>query len=119
MASNRLPDKLEDLFSLADDCVDGAHQHEAALPLKQNTEAAITGDLNAARNAQAAYKTADTAVGSAQTAVQVADSNVKAFLPKFKKAVTATLGDDWQTVFGEAGFADGSLALPTTQDGRF
>jgi hypothetical protein len=119
MASNRQPDKLEDLFSLTDDCVDGAHQYEASLPLKQNTEAAITADLAAARGAQAAYKTADTAVSDAQTAVQVADSNVKAFLPKFKKAATSALGDQWQTLFGEAGFAAGSLALPATQDGRF
>ncbi len=119
MASNRLPDKNEDLFSLADDAVDGAHQFEAALPLKQNTEAAITADLAGARGAQATYKTADTAVGTAQTAVQVADSNVKAFLPKFKKSMTSALGDAWQTIFGEAGFDAGSLALPTTQDGRF
>ena len=119
MASNRLPDSREDLFSIADDAVDGAHQHEATLPLKQNTEAAITADLGAARGAQAVYKAADTAVGKSQGGVQVADSNVKAFLPKFKKAMTLALGDAWQTVFGEAGFAAGSLALPSTQDGRF
>ena len=119
MASNRLPDKNEDLFSLADDAVDGAHQFEAALPLKQNTEAALTADLAAARGAQAAFKIADTAVGTAQGGVQVADSNVKAFLPKFKKAMTSALGDDILPVFGEAGFDAGSLALPTTQDGRF
>jgi hypothetical protein len=119
MASQRLPDNNDDLFSLGDDAVDGAHEYEATLPLKQNTEAAIDGDLDAARQKQAAFKAADTALGDAQTAVRVADSNVKAFLPKFKKSMTAALGDDWQTVFGEAGFDEGSLALPTTQDGRF
>lgn len=119
MASNRLPDSLDDLFTLADDAADGAHQHEDDLPLKQNTEAALAADLAAARGALAAYKAADTALGKSQGAVQVADSNVKAFLPKFKKSMTSALGDAWQTVFGEAGFAAGSLALPATQDDRF
>ena len=119
MAANPIPEKLEDLFSLADDAVDGAHTYEPTLPLKQNTEAAIEADLAGARGGQTAYKTAETANGAAGTAMRLADSNVKAFLGKAKKAMTAVLGDDWLPVFSEAGFPDYSLALPTTQDGRF
>ena len=45
MASNELPRAINSLFALADDAVDGAVQHEAILPLLQNTSAAIGGDL--------------------------------------------------------------------------
>jgi hypothetical protein len=119
MASNRLPDSRDELFALADDAVDGAHQYEATLPLKQNTEAAIAADLAYARAMVNAANLADTALSAAQSALRTADSNVKAFLPKAKKAITGALGDDWQAVFAEAGFKEGSLALPATPEGRF
>ncbi|SRR5581483_4839497 len=119
MASNRQPDKRDELYSLADDCVDGANQYEATLPLKQNTKASIAADLADARAKQTAYNTADTALSDAHSALRVADSNVKAFLAKAKKAITTVKGGDWQPLFAEAGFAEGSLALPDTQDGRF
>ena len=119
MASNRIPEKLTELFALADDAIDGAENQEAAVPLKQNTAAAIATDLTAARTALAEFKSADTAKDTADGAVQTADSNAKAFLAKAKKAITGVFGDTWQSVFGEAGFADHSLALPTTQDDRF
>jgi hypothetical protein len=119
MASNKLPDPLDDLFSLADDCVDGAHQYEATLPLKQNTEVAIATDLGDARADETAYKNLNTGLSAAQTAVRVADSNVKTFLAKAKKAIASVKGDDWSPLWSELGFPSGSLALPTTQSGRF
>jgi hypothetical protein len=119
MASNRNPDSRDELHALGDDAVDGAHQYGATINLKQNTETAIAADLADSRAKETAADTADTALSAAQSALRVADSNVKAFLPKAKKAITAIFGDDWKPVFAEAGFKPGSLALPTNQDGRF
>jgi len=39
--ANPLPDGLDALFTLADDMIDGLHTHEAAIGIKQNTEAAM------------------------------------------------------------------------------
>ncbi|MES2708361.1 MAG: fibronectin type III domain-containing protein [Verrucomicrobiota bacterium] len=119
MASNRIPVKIEDLFTLAVDAVDGAGSEEARPDLKQNTASDIEADLVAARAAQALFKTAETLLASAHSAVQVADSNIKAFLAKAKNSITSALGVAWLPVFGEAGFTPNSLALPVTQDLRF
>lgn len=55
MASNRLPDKLDRLFAKGDDMCDGAHEHEVAIGIKQNTEAVVRPALAAARAAEAAF----------------------------------------------------------------
>jgi hypothetical protein len=47
MASNEIPKSYDPLVELLEDAADGAHQHEAAIGLKQNTEAAIRTDLEA------------------------------------------------------------------------
>jgi len=119
MASIRLPRANDSLFSLADDAVDGAVQYEATLPLKQNTSSAISGDLQMARQKQVLFKAAETLLSNAHDALQIADSNAKAFLAKFKKAMTGAMGDQWRAEYGEAGFAQGSLQMPGTQDDRF
>jgi hypothetical protein len=119
MSSNRQPDNRDELHALGDDAVDGAHQYGATINLKQNTEQAIAADLADSRAKETAADTAKTALSTAQSALRTADSNVKAFLPRAKKAITAILGDQWQAVYAEAGFKQGSLALPTNQDGRF
>ncbi len=45
MASNRLPDSLDDIFILAEDMADGCHNHQAAVGFKQNLEADVRADL--------------------------------------------------------------------------
>lgn len=51
MAENPVPVRLHDLFTLAEDAADGAHQFEVAIGLKQNDEAAIRAALAAAQTA--------------------------------------------------------------------
>jgi hypothetical protein len=52
MASNRLPDPLNRLFTLGEDMEDGLHAHEAAAGVKQNKEVDVRADLGAARAAE-------------------------------------------------------------------
>jgi hypothetical protein len=118
MASNRLPDPLDDLFTLGEDMADGCHNHEAAIGLKQNLEAAVRADLDAALNAQADFKTALAAKGTLSTAVTVADSNAKAFLGAARRVLVFYLGESWSPAWEPTGFPTGSTATPTTQGGR-
>ena len=45
MASNKLPEILEELIALTEDAADGAHQLETTVGLQQNKETAIRADL--------------------------------------------------------------------------
>src|SRR5207245_355358 len=104
MASNTLPNTNDSLFTLAEDMADGAHTHEAAIGLKQNTEANLHADLDAARAAQDTVDVARQAKTAASTAQQVADSNGKAFSALAKNALTPAFGNAWSTDWGTAGF---------------
>lgn len=61
MASNETPRDYNSLVTLATDAADGAHNHGAALGLKQNTETAIRADLAALVAADTAQKLKGTA----------------------------------------------------------
>lgn len=52
MTSNRLPQKLDHLFSLGDQMLAGLLIHEVTLDVKQNTHARPSPVLNAARAAE-------------------------------------------------------------------
>lgn len=113
MAGNPFPDSNAPLFTMAEDMADGAHTHEVAIGLKQNKEADIRADLSAARLADTAVATAKKAKSDASTAQQVADSNGKAFIALTKSVLTPALGNSWSTQWGEVGFKDNSLAIPS------
>ena len=53
---NSLPNKVNKLFSKADDNTAGCHAHEAAIQLKQNKEVDVLTDLGTARAAQTTYQ---------------------------------------------------------------
>jgi hypothetical protein len=118
MASNKLPDALDDLFTLGEDMADGCHNHEAAIGLKQNKEADVRLDLTAAIAAQGAYKTALGTKNTLGTAVTVADSNAKSFISSARRVLVSYLGDGWSTAWEPTGFPNQSTAVPTTQSER-
>jgi hypothetical protein len=118
MGSNRLPDPLDDIFTLGEDMADGCHNHEAAIGLKQNKEADVRADLDAAIAAQMNYKTALSAKTDFSTAVTVADSNGKAFISSARRTLANNLGEDWSQAWIATGFPDQSTAVPGTQAKR-
>jgi hypothetical protein len=90
----------------------GLHQLEAALGVKENTEAALRADLTVATDAHKAFLTADTAKKSVTTSQTVADSNGKAFIASAQRTLSGTLGDRWSSAWEPTGFRDRSLEIP-------
>ena len=95
MGSNKLPDPLDDLFTLGEDMADGCHNHQAAVGLKQNLEVDVRADLDAAVTAQGIYKIALSAKTDFSTAVTVADSNGNAFISSARRVLANNLGENW------------------------
>jgi hypothetical protein len=118
MASNKLPNPLDDLFTLAEDMADGCHNHQTAIGLKQNLEVDVRADLDAAVLAQGIYKTALSAKTGFSTAVTVADSNGKAFIGSARRVLVANYGEGWSQPWMATGFPDLSTAVPSTQAKR-
>lgn len=118
MASNRLPDPLNRLFTLAEDMADGLHAHEVAVGVKQNSEASVRADLGAAQAAENEFQTKREAKTVATTAQTVADSNAKAFIASAKGVLENYLGKRWSPAWATAGFRNNSTAIPTTAGER-
>ena len=114
----QLPDGIHDLFTLAEDMADGAHNHGAALGLKQNTETSLRADLDPAIAAQADYKKTVSANTDLSTALIVADSNGKAFIGSARRVLASNFGEKWNQSWAGTGFPDNSTAVPNTQAKR-
>src|ERR1035437_8115213 len=95
MGSNRLPDPLDNIFTLGEDMADGCHNHQAAIGLKQNLEVDVRAALDAAVLAQENYQSAWSAKTGFSTAVTVADSNGKAFISSARRVLANNLGETW------------------------
>lgn len=126
MASNESPKSYEPLVELLEDAADGAHQYEAIIGLKQNTEAAIRTDLTALIgtpaepggvpaaipglksqwNAAKAHKSAMTA------ALRAAQSNGRTLAMTCIGTLKPILGQQWSSAWNAAGFTDGSIGVP-------
>ncbi len=119
MAGNPLPGPIPPLLALGEDMANGAHNHGAAIKLKQNDEAAIRGDLDPARAAFNAYaKSKDDSV-TLHNALRAADSAGYAFIKAASALLAQSLGETWSTAWAPTGFPNQSTAVPGTQDGRF
>ncbi|MCX6838339.1 MAG: fibronectin type III domain-containing protein [Verrucomicrobia bacterium] len=119
MASNALPNKRDRLFAQGDDMCDGAHDHEVAIDIKQNTEAVVRPALNAARAAESTFGQCQVLRKAANAALTTADNAAKLFITRSKKRLSFFLGESYSTEWGAAGWPNNSLAMPTTQDERF
>ena len=115
MASNPIPDKLDDLFTLAEDMADGLNTHGVAIGVKQNTEAAVRATLAAAQTAQNTFDAARSLKTTRSTAVTVADSNAKSFLATARGVLIHYLGATWAQPWEETGFPNQSTAVPAKQ----
>ena len=119
MASNALPDKRDRLFALGDDMCDGAHTHEVAVGIKQNTEAVVRPALTAARAAELAYGDAQVARKAANATLTTADNAARVFISNAKKRLSKFFGESYSTEWGAAGWPNNSTAMPSKQDERF
>jgi hypothetical protein len=109
---NTLPQKLDRLFSQAEDMADGCNAHEVALGLQQNKELNMRTDLAAARAADNTYQAAKTGKLNAVQAQTTADRNASAFIMLARDVLKPHLGTTWSQMWAEAGFVGGSLSVP-------
>src|SRR5207244_4171482 len=113
MATNRLPNRLDQLITLAADMADGSKAQEAKVGLKQNTEATMRADLDAASRTRNTYNTA-VATSTRLTADQTAaDSNGKALIGTTKAVLGNFLGKQWSPAWLPVGFRNNSLTTPS------
>jgi len=114
MASNKLPEQLDLLFTQAEDMADGLHANEMTVGIKQNTEAALRAALTAAQAAESLFQTKRRDKVAATTAQTVVDSNGKAFIATAKNVLEHYLGKKWSPAWAAAGFVNTSTATPAT-----
>lgn len=126
MASQQIPYTYDPVVQLLEDAADGAGAHGVAVGLKQNTEAAIRADLEALAGKPAgpggvpaavpglkglwnAKKAAKTEKGGLFVS---AKSNGRTLLAACVNVLKPRLGNSWSNVWQNAGFTNGSLAIP-------
>lgn len=119
MSSNPTPDRYDEFVASCEDMADGLSQHEATIGIEQNTFAKFRADLDALLAAQAPFLAAETAQGTAYTALRSADSNGKGFIAKSIKLLAITLGTRWSDAWIATGLPDQSVSTPGSQDKRF
>ncbi len=111
---NSLPNKVNKLFSKADDNVAGCHAHEVTIQLKQNKEVDVLGDLGTARTAETTYQDGKSGKLEATKARKTADKNARLFILAARQVLEKKLGPQWSQMWAGAGWVDGSLAVPDT-----
>ncbi|HEV2806571.1 MAG TPA: fibronectin type III domain-containing protein [Chthoniobacterales bacterium] len=126
MATNRIPQTYDRIVRMLEDAADGAHDHGAAIGLKQNTEAAIRADLEALAGKPAGpgnvppatpglkdkWNTARAAKTAATIAFGAVKQNGRALARACIGVLKPRLGDQWNSQWQMAGFANNSLAVP-------
>ena len=126
MIGNITPKSYDPIVQHLEDAADGAHTYGAAVGLVHNDEPDIRADLNALIgtpagpggvppavpglktlwNSSQATKTARTA------ALRTACSNARLFARTCLRTLMPVLGESWNTLWKNAGFTAGSLAVP-------
>lgn len=119
MSSNATPLALNELIAAGEDLCDGLNQHAVALGITSNTFAKTRAELDELIAAEAAFKAAQSAQGTAYAALRTADSNGKGFIARAVKVLSIGLGNDWSDAWLATGLPDNTVGIPTTQDGRF
>jgi hypothetical protein len=119
MAGNPLPGPIPPLLALGEDMANGAHNHGAAISLKQNDETGIRSDLDPARAAFNAYSKSKDASVTLHSILRAADSTAYAFIKAASALLAQSLGEFWSTAWAPTGFPNHSTAVPSTQDERF
>lgn len=126
MASNEIPRSYDQVIELLEDAADGAQAHGAAVGLKQNDETALRLPLAAlvgtpagpgnvppaTTGAKATWNTAKAAKTAATAAARTARSNARLIAQTCVGVLKPRLGTSWNSTWQNAGFTNGSLAIP-------
>ena len=118
MAANPIPTKVPELLLMAEDAADGLAQLGVTLGVAQNTEAKVRADTTALRTAQTAYEGERAAQSVRMQDQSLQDGLARDWLTKYRRRLALFFPDSWTPQWGEAGFSDGSTAVPKTIGGR-
>lgn len=119
MASNATPILVNDLITAGEDLCKGLLDDGAAVGIKQNTELVARPELDALIATQGGFTDAESAATTAYTGLHTADVAAGSFISTAVKVLSITLGNVWCDGWLATGLPNKSLALPTTQDGRY
>ncbi len=126
MASNDIPRSYDPLVELLEDAKTGAISHGVTVNLKQNDAASITTDYEAlvgipagpggvppaVPGAKALWNTAKAAKTATGGLFRSAKSDGRALAKACVNVLKPRLGDQWGNAWQNAGFTNGSLAIP-------
>jgi hypothetical protein len=126
MADNSIPESYNPLVELLEDAADGAHDHGAAIGLKQNDEPALRAELTALVGTPAGpgnvppatpglkdkWNIAKTAKSDATKAFNLAKRTGQNLARTCIGVLKPRLGNQWNSQWQTAGFTNGSLAVP-------
>lgn len=117
--ANPTPTPIDKLISAGEDLCNGLEELETPVGMKQNTFALTRADLDALIAASQAFDDASGEQPDATKALQIADSNGKAFIGAVIKVLSISLGSDWSDAWMATGLPNNTVGIPTTQDARF
>jgi hypothetical protein len=118
MASNKLPQSRSALLDLADDMIDGLHDHGTRLKVLQWTETKLTPLLAATRISKTAHDAASAAEDAVTSQRKTANSNAKAFIATAKRMLEDELGHSPNRAWEDAGWPSGTTEAPNTIEDR-
>lgn len=116
---NPTPEDDEVLEALTEDIADGAHDHEVAVGIKQNTEAVLRTALDAAVAAKQLHGAKDAVVDAKYVLLHAADVAGENLLKNCRLRMVNLHGGQFSSNWQAAGWPDDSTAVPDTQDKRF
>lgn len=135
MASNKLPDDRNKLYTMCDAMLAGLTMYELSVGVKQNVSAKLRPLLEVrdggnnlvlppvagtgARNWELAYGNARAAKKAAVAAVRAADAQAVTFITAAKKHLSNFLGSTWSEAWVPVGYNNATLEMPDDEDQRF
>jgi hypothetical protein len=114
---NSIPQVFDPLSTLAEQGIKGLAAL-STLGVTHNTKELVMADFDAAHKAQSEYQFVKDAVVAALKALAAADKTATTLITVTRDNLKPTLGSKYSIAWNKVGFVNGSLAVPSTMDGR-
>ena len=118
MASNSLPTNAGQLIGLGNKMYVGMGKTGPSVPVTMVTEEQVLTDLNAFIAAENGFNAARSAAHAASDLYQTTLGEVYAWLQAARNVLVPKLGLRWSTAWAQAGFINGSTAVPRRLEDR-
>ncbi len=116
MASNPVPQAINDLFRLSKKCQTAAGTLGAGIPLLINTASILGSDRGGLLQLEGQYQQTLGLLPALQVAVNTARTNATGFARSSRRWLENTYGHRWNQQWRTVGFIHNSLEIPTQDD---